>query len=438
LANLIFKSLKPELKSWIESLDVFNFWGDKVLKKFWKPKEITNIVLDNDVLIDLSNKQSQKIELNQTSISSLFISSSDLAKALRKLLDNGKNGQKARKFVRLLLSANEFTSTELHLPGVAAKDLKSAAELQGHSIFPGIQSAVSCFISPEPLCDKPDTYLVIWITQSRLDSLFDALKIEGSFLWEVIPTAAVIASTLPNKRFIDRGTSATTFVSSSDNYLIYWSQVHPSDLTNRDFLQHLETGVNETCSEEFIKPSEISDLDISQTKVVFPPSEALFLDDARRRAEKIKRLSIAVIFAIFLCSVPFLIQSVQFRSLADELASVRSLSGLARLNRDFVVGQEKEWAAINEYPEQNIPDIMFSLQPLLYPDKLKSLEIMEGTIQIEGESSNPQAILQRLEQHPLFTEAKFSRATNNNRYFIEFRLSTVNYDGYMVRYFLER
>jgi hypothetical protein len=81
---------------------------------------------------------------------------------------------------------------------------------------------------------------------------------------------------------------------------------------------------------------------------------------------------------------------------------------------------------------------MFSLQPLLYPDKLKSLEIMEGTIQIEGESSNPQAILQRLEQHPLFTEAKFSRATNNNRYFIEFRLSTVNYDGYMVRYFLER
>ena len=116
MANLIFKSLKPELKSWIESLDVFNFWGDKVLKKFWKPKEITNIVLDNDVLIDLSNKQSQKIELNQTSISSLFISSSDLAKALRKLLDNGKNGQKTRKFVRLLLSANEFTSTELHLP----------------------------------------------------------------------------------------------------------------------------------------------------------------------------------------------------------------------------------------------------------------------------------------------------------------------------------
>ena len=99
--------------------------------------------------------------------------------------------------------------------------------------------------------------------------------------------------------------------------------------------------------------------------MVFPPSEALFLDDARMRAEKIKRLSIAVIFVIFLCSAPFLIQSVQFRSLADELASVRSLSGLARLNRDFVVGQEKEWAAINEYPEQNIPDIMFSLQPLL-------------------------------------------------------------------------
>ncbi|MDG2117565.1 MAG: hypothetical protein P8K11_01185, partial [Gammaproteobacteria bacterium] len=125
------------------------------------------------------------------------------------------------------------------------------------------------------------------------------------------------------------------------------------------------------------------------------------------------------------------------RLLANELVDVRSLSNTARQNRDFVVSQREEWAAINEYPDQNIPDIMFSLQELLYPDKLKNLDITEGVIEIEGESSNPQLILQRLEQHPLFTEAAFSRATNNNRYFIDFRLSTVNFDGYMVRYFLE-
>jgi len=49
-------------------------------------------------------------------------------------------------------------------------------------------------------------------------------------------------------------------------------------------------------------------------------------------------------------------------------------------------------------------------------------------------SQEPQAILERLEQNPMFTEVVFSRATNNSRYYIDLRISTVNFEAYMARY----
>jgi hypothetical protein len=37
----------------------------------------------------------------------------------------------------------------------------------------------------------------------------------------------------------------------------------------------------------------------------------------------------------------------------------------------------------------------------------------------------------------MFTEVAFSRATNNARYYIDLRLSTVNFEGYLARYFAD-
>ena len=37
----------------------------------------------------------------------------------------------------------------------------------------------------------------------------------------------------------------------------------------------------------------------------------------------------------------------------------------------------------------------------------------------------------------MFTGVDFARATSNDRYYIEMRLSTVNFDGYRERHFAE-
>ena len=78
---------------------------------------------------------------------------------------------------------------------------------------------------------------------------------------------------------------------------------------------------------------------------------------------------------------------------------------------------------------------MYTLQAVLSPTQLSSLEISKGIVRLQGSSSEPQAILQRLEGDPMFTAVAFSRATSNDRFFIDLRLSTVNFDAYMVRYF---
>ena len=142
-----------------------------------------------------------------------------------------------------------------------------------------------------------------------------------------------------------------------------------------------------------------------------------------------------MVAVLFIAAIPFLLQSLEFRSLAATLEMQREMAVDARQDQLAVVGFENEWGLVSDFPEQRLREAMFTLQNLLRPDTLSSMEVSEGLIKIQGSSSEPQAILQRLAQDPMFTEVVFSRATNNQRYYIDLRISTVNFEGYMVRYF---
>lgn len=147
-------------------------------------------------------------------------------------------------------------------------------------------------------------------------------------------------------------------------------------------------------------------------------------------------LGVAVVaLMLFAAGIPFIRQSLEFRSLAAELESQLNFSFEARQDQAVVVNFDNEWGPLNDFPDQRIREAMYTLQSVLSPDTLSSLEVNEGLIKIQGTSAEPQALLQRLEQDPMFTEVVFSRATNNSRYYIDLRLSTVNFEGYMVRYF---
>ena len=126
---------------------------------------------------------------------------------------------------------------------------------------------------------------------------------------------------------------------------------------------------------------------------------------------------------------------MEFRNAAATLESNRLMSAEARQDQQMVVNFENEWGPLSDFPLQSIRQAMFTLQNVLSPERLTSLEISEGLVKIQGNSADPQGILARLEQDPLFTEVIFSRATNNTRYYIDLRLSPVNFEAYTVRYF---
>ena len=108
-----------------------------------------------------------------------------------------------------------------------------------------------------------------------------------------------------------------------------------------------------------------------------------------------------------LSATPFIGQSIEYRNLVGSLEAQRGLSPEARQDQSIVINFENEWGPINDFPVQQIREAMFTLQSVLSPERLSSLEISEGLVRIQGISQDPQALLERLEQNPMFTEVAF-------------------------------
>jgi hypothetical protein len=161
---------------------------------------------------------------------------------------------------------------------------------------------------------------------------------------------------------------------------------------------------------------------------------------ARHQFDKGKRLwlvAAALAALVVVGTIPFLVQALQLRSLNNTLADQQEQAAPARSDQQAVRDFESRWDVLTEYPRQDVPAMLLALQEVISPSVLSFLELEEGYISIEGQSADPQALLQQLEQNDMFTEVDFARATSNNRYYIDLRLTTVNFPAYQEWYFPE-
>lgn len=343
----------------------------------------------------------------------------------------------AENSILLLLPPSFFVATQQKLPGIGSESIVSALLLQSASLLPANESQIALAINPKAaeLSDEP---VALWIRSSTMNEIFAAFEQQELFVAAIKPR--VLNLEQASTRYLDRDASTLTLVEYSQNVLQRWLQTDNADLEQTEFQEQWQKAISDDLGGMQTELNEIDEVLASSDKLVnqdycFYPSGAL---TARRQVEKGRKLMVAAaIFALalLLSSIPFLVQSLQFRSLAATLEAQRELSFAARQDQAIVVNFENELGPINDFPEQNIREAMFNLQNALSPNRLSSLEITKGLINIQGTSTEPQSILQQLEQDPMFTEVAFSRATNNDRYYIGLRLSTVNFDAYMVRYF---
>jgi len=345
--------------------------------------------------------------------------------------------------VVLLLPPHEFVATAVTLPGMTRETLLSALRLQAESLLPSFTEKLAVVANPHD-ADDLHADVALWITEQRLDQLYQAFQREGMFLSAILPRCAALVDAAGSQEILDEDQHFLTSLSVEDGVIVRWLHVSRKDLEqdifDRQWRQAQAVADQDSRvsvdSGNFIQ--RYAGVDVTQAGFAdycFFPDGAL---RARRQVEKGKRAMFAVAalaLVILLGSLPFLFQTLASSRLQSRLEEQRSLSSAARADREVVQRFEEEWGVITNFPQQDVVQTLFTLQSVLSPEQLSSLELSEGIIRIEGESAEPQAILQRLEQHPMFTEVAFSRATNNTRYYIDLRLSTVNFEGYMVRYF---
>lgn len=337
--------------------------------------------------------------------------------------------------ILLYLPPSEFVSTSISMPGVSKDNLLAALKLQAENLFPSFDQPLNLTLGGQSN-DIPSS-IALWFTEASTTELFKAFEKEKLFLVAVAPRNLIDSS---SRAIVDYDSKGATLVELSGGSISSWLHINQLDLLNENLNQQWNDALAVQAKNKLLTFDGANSFKKLQHSKV--PTEHCFITDGALRLSKKKEkkrnlaLSTAAgVILLFLGAVPFIIQTFQFRTMAAELRVQREQSADARENRGVVVNFENDWGAITDFPIQEVQLAMFTLQNILQPDQLASLELSEGVIKIQGTSSEPQAILQRLEQDPMFTEVVFSRATNNSRYYIDLRLSTINFEGYMVRHF---
>ncbi len=382
-------------------------------------------LLFNNSLINLDTGQSAALE-----VTGKELPARELAMAAKTLA-----ASENLSGVMLYLQPSEFVATSLTMPGLDRELLLSALQLQVDNLFPSFSENLVVTLGSDSK-DPDQAQIALWFPENLMDQLFDEFAAVQLFLVAVAPRV-VLDSTAA--AIIDTDQNGGTLVQFEQGALVNWLHINQLDMLDESLNQQW---VSTLASLQSSPLTLDSPADFTQFKNTLPSQDYAFVPNgalqSRRREEKgrnIKLVAASVVVLMFVAYIPFLLQAIQFRSLASELADYRAQSTGAREDQAVVVDFENQWGIITDFPVQDVQQAMFTLQSILLPDQLASLELNEGLIKIQGTSAEPQAILQRLEQDPMFTEVVFSRATNNSRYYIDLRLSSVNFEGYMVRYF---
>lgn len=401
------------------------------------------LVVFGDGLLHLETGQSEKL-INAAEVTNIEASNVGAAKATtnnaaaiataaRRLL----NSTETPRTILLLLAPSEFAATQQDMLGMTGTNLRSAITLQRDSILPACEDTLALATANE---NPTGRVIALWTHADQLSDLFDAFAQYGLTLAAIAPRILALSAHNKTENLVDDDGCHTTFVRSRQGVLEQWLQIKNDELEEKAYAEQWQAELAQFESEAMQRADKLSSYTLTGSRSIEPdyvffPAGSLAISRKAQRGRQFK-LAAAVLAGILLVvALPFITQTLELQMATARLDSNRAMSAEAHEDQAVVVDFENRWGPINDFPNQDVATAMFRLQEVLAGEQLSSLELSEGLIRIQGTSSDPQAILQRLEQDPMFTEVVFSRATSNTRYYIDLRLATVNFEAYMVRYF---
>ncbi len=359
--------------------------------------------------------------------------------------------------IALFLPSCEFVSTSYQLPQVEKHNILSVLKYQQAELLPEYQQSLLVAAKHDSLSDENKA---IWFSKERADTLFKVFIQHNIKISSLFPASLLFSTTkkhLQNTHHIDdifceQGEEYFLLTQFVHQQLKNWDFFYRKDLQQKDFkLQFQELWDNQYPNIDFSsvdiisnkeKWLQIADNKLPQKEYGFYPEQAEVFITQESRFRKGRFSSIILFILIFLFSIPFINNSIQLNQIEQKYEAKVLQTKDVRTARESVLNYEENWAAFDQFPYINIPQILLKINTLIPKNSwLSSFELNKGIINIEGYSPNPTEILELLSRLEEFDQVRFNqnirseRGKNKEHFGITFRLIAIDEDAYYKEFF---
>ena len=340
----------------------------------------------------------------------------------------------------LLLPTNDFIATAFNMNVGGEKLVRSALELQSHSLIPAYDEGLLLAVNP-----RSQEGVALWFNEGETNRLFRAFEKQGFFLSAIMPRSlALVEPQSDEGRVIlinDEEGETLSFLQVKGDSILRLLTVNKADLEQDVFAKQWELEIGQLKGEAVKNMTTMEDWQ-SLNRVVEPLAEYCFLPAGA--VEEEKRISFArktrigsVVAAclVLLIFAPFISNWLTIRDLQNELERVQEMTAEPRRLQASIFYMDEEWGAIEEYPDQDVANVLISLNQVIQ-SSLTSFSINKGVIDITGSTDDPAYLVELLAEKEEFYNVGQSTNTRGggSQFGIRLKLSSVDFDAYDEKY----
>lgn len=394
-----------------------------------------SLVLYENTLINTVNGEYQEIATSNKQDQAI-------AEAARALCTSADKPQE----ILLLMPSNEFLATHFDMAIKNSKLLKSALQLQVHSIIPAYEDALLLGVNA-----SQSKGVALWFPAPRADSLFQAFKQQGLFLTAITPRSLTRADQDEDDnslRILDDDKETLTQLLLQGNILKSFLSTSRKDLQQTAFAQQWQDETSQIIATTTRTISSVESW-TGLKKEISSVNDYCFFPSASAKAaktlssiKKLKFLSKLAIAALILLCLPFFGTWIKTTILEAKLVKLQEQSTEARRVQASIFDMEEEWGPVLEFPDQRVAEVLLSLNDIEgLESSLTSFSIDRGTIEIEGNTQDPAYMVELLANKGQFSEITQSRSisggntpSDGDRFGIRMQLKDADFESYVDKY----
>jgi len=338
------------------------------------------------------------------------------------------------------LPTNDFSATALNMNVGGEKLVRSALELQSHSLIPAYDEDLLLAVNA-----RSQEGVALWFNEGETNRLFRAFEKQGFFLSAIMPRSLALVEPQSDEAKVilinDEEGETLSFLQVKGDSILRLLTVNKADLEQDVFAKQWELETGQLKGEAVKNMTTMEDWQ-ALNRVVEPIAEYCFLPAGA--VEEEKRISFArktrigsVVAAclVLLIFAPFISNWLTIRDLQNELERVQEMTAEPRRLQASIFYMDEEWGAIEEYPDQDVANVLISLNQVIQ-SSLTSFSINKGVIDITGSTDDPAYLVELLAEKEEFYNVGQSTNTRGggSQFGIRMNLSSVDFDAYEEKY----